>query len=127
MSSLIKKSLLLTALSALPLIGSENLLLNPAFSFHSFINHRDGKAISWNAHTVAFWQHENYGDITVTRESHLASGERPDYSVQNIVSIAPGKSFSQFILLPKSAWPITKSSVFGPAAGKAFPVLCRPA
>ncbi|NLF93263.1 MAG: hypothetical protein GX564_05185 [Oligosphaeraceae bacterium] len=97
MSSLIKKSLLITALAALPLAASENLLLNPAFAFHSFINHRDGKANSWSAQTVAFWQHENYGDITVTRESHLASGERPDYSVQNIVSIAPGKRFSQFI------------------------------
>ncbi len=85
------------ALTALPLLSNENLLLNPNFAFHSFINHREGKAISWKAQTVAFWQHEKYGDLTVTRESHLSSAERPEYSVQNIVTLAPGKSFSQFI------------------------------
>lgn len=108
MLSFIKKGLLLTtlmaptAIAALPPAGNENLLLNPDFAFHSFINHCEGKAISWQAHTVAFWQHENYGDITVTRESHVADNERPDYSVQNIVSIAPGKQFKQFIPLAEA-------------------------
>ena len=34
---------------------STNILLNPAFDFHSFINHREGKVVSFSSHNLAFW------------------------------------------------------------------------
>ena len=54
-----------------------NLLLNPRFEFHSFINHREGKAISYESHYVAFWNTDAWGEITVRRESHLDPAARP--------------------------------------------------
>ena len=77
----------------------QNLLQNPTFEFHSFANHRHGKSISFSSNSVAFWHHDAFGDITVTREAHVAANKRPAYSVQNIVSIVPGKSFHQVIPL----------------------------
>lgn len=79
-----------------------NLLLNSAFEFHAFAPHRDGKAGSYRAHSVAFWRHDAYGDVTVMRESHVPAGQRPVYSAANLVSIAPGKRFFQFIPLPEA-------------------------
>ena len=32
-----------------------NLLKNPTFEFHAFVNHRDGKAVSFESSNVAFW------------------------------------------------------------------------
>ena len=78
---------------------AQNLLENPTFEFHSFVNHREGKAVSFAGNSVAFWHHEAYGDITVTRESHIAPQKKPGYAVENIVSVAPGKSLSQTIPL----------------------------
>ena len=78
-----------------------NLLLNPRFEFHSFINHRDGKAVSYQSHNVAFWNTDAWGDITVVRESHVDADIRPDFSTGSMVAIAPGKRFYQFITLPE--------------------------
>jgi len=80
-----------------------NLLLNPTFEFHSFANHRQGKAISYASHNVAFWNAEAWGDISVLRESHATEEVRPDFSTGNLVSIAPGKAFWQFFTLPEAA------------------------
>ncbi|MBQ9369237.1 MAG: SGNH/GDSL hydrolase family protein [Victivallales bacterium] len=92
------RHILLTCALAFACLG-QNLLQNPTFEFHSFDNHRLGKAISFTSKSVAFWHHNTYGDITVTREAHIAASKRPAYSVQNIVSVAPGKSFHQVIPL----------------------------
>lgn len=82
--------------------AGDNLLQNPGFEFHAFVNHREGKAVSHTANTVAFWRHADYGDITVTRESQAAAEKRPPYSVHNLVSIRPGKKLWQFIPLPSA-------------------------
>ncbi|HQL86828.1 MAG: hypothetical protein GX574_16945 [Lentisphaerae bacterium] len=88
------------ALSAPLVFAGDNLLQNPSFEFHSFINHREGKAVSHTGNTVAFWRHGDYGDVTVTRESQASTAKRPPYSVHNLVSIRPGKKLWQFIPLP---------------------------
>ena len=80
-----------------------NLLLNPRFEFHSFVNHREGKAVSYESHNVAFWNTDAWGDITVRRESHVDPDVRPDFSTGSMVAIAPGKRLYQFITLPEVA------------------------
>ena len=79
-----------------------NLLLNPTFRFHSFTNHRDGKAVSYTSHNVAFWNADAWGDITVLRESHAREEVRPEFSTGNLVSIAPGRRLWQFFTLPEA-------------------------
>jgi len=81
---------------------SENLLLNPYFEFHSFINHREGKPISYSSHNVAFWNTEEWGDIEVIRESHVSDLIRPSFSTHNLVAISPGKKIWQFFTLPEA-------------------------
>jgi len=80
-----------------------NLLQNPDFDFHSFVNHRDGNASSYTFNNVAFWNTDAWKDITVTRESHVDPKIRPLTSVHNMVSIAPGKKFRQFFTLPEAS------------------------
>lgn len=84
------------------LADGPNLLLNPTFEFHSFVNHREGKAVSHTANAVAFWSHDAFGDITVTREAHAKPEVQPRFSTGNMVSIAPGKKFWQFLALPEA-------------------------
>ncbi len=98
---------ILTALALLTIAihGSAqpmNLLLNPRFEFHSFANHRDGRAVSYESGSVAFWNTDAWGDITVMRESHAPAEARPDFSTGNLVRIAPGKRFWQFFTLPEA-------------------------
>lgn len=81
--------------------GSVNLLLNPYFDFHSFVNHRDGNPISYSSGNVAFWNTDAWGDIEVIRESHVADSIRPKFSTHNLVAIKPGKKFWQFFTLPE--------------------------
>ncbi|WP_423129374.1 hypothetical protein [Gaoshiqia sp. Z1-71] len=78
-----------------------NLLLNPYFEFHSFTNHRDGKPEVYSSGNVAFWNTEAWGNIQVTRESHVADSVRPRFSTHNLVAIQPGKKFWQFFTLPE--------------------------
>jgi hypothetical protein len=83
--------------------GSEtNLLLNPYFEFHSFSNHREGKANNFSSNNAACWNTGAWGDITVMREAHADPAVRPPYSVHNMVSIAPGKKITQFFTLPEA-------------------------
>ena len=79
-----------------------NLLLNPAFDFHSFANHRDGERISYASHNVAFWNTDDWGDIQVVRESHVSEKVRPAFSTHNLVAIYPGKKIWQFFTLPEA-------------------------
>jgi hypothetical protein len=79
----------------------KNLLKNHHFDFHSFVNHRNGKANSYSAHNVAFWNTEGTEDISVVRESHVLANIRPSFTTHNMVRIAPGKSFFQFATLPE--------------------------
>ncbi|MCK9413729.1 MAG: hypothetical protein M0Q53_15625, partial [Prolixibacteraceae bacterium] len=41
--------------------GTVNLLLNPNFEFHSFVNHREGKPVSYASNNVAFWNTDSWG------------------------------------------------------------------
>ena len=83
-------------------IETGNLLSNPAFDFHSFINHRLGEPISFSSHNIAFWNTDAWGDIGVMRESHVSEIVRPVFSTHNIVSINPGKKLWQFFTLPEA-------------------------
>jgi hypothetical protein len=94
---------LLAALGLLisPAGASTNLLLNPQFAFHSFDGHRSGASESFRSRQVAYWNTEAWGDLTVTRESHVDAGIRPAQSVGSLVSLAPGKRMWQFATLPE--------------------------
>jgi hypothetical protein len=87
---------------AQPETGQINLLLNPVFDFHSFINHRGGIPVSYSSHDVAFWNTDSWGDIEVKRESHVPDPVRPPFSVHNMVAISPGNKFWQFFTLPEA-------------------------
>ncbi len=97
------KKRLLTMLVFTAFCGfAQNLLLNPSYEFHSFINHRSGTAANYYGNSAAFWHYETYGDMTVQRESHVNAERRPTYSVHNIVSVKPGKAIHQTISLPEA-------------------------
>ncbi|MEO9004629.1 MAG: hypothetical protein ABI288_07820 [Ginsengibacter sp.] len=83
-------------------IETGNLLSNPAFDFHSFINHRLGEPVSFSSHNVAFWNTNEWGDIEVMREPHVSETVRPKFSTHNIISISPGKKLWQFFTLPEA-------------------------
>ncbi len=92
-------------LLASPAFGSAqpmNLLLNPRLEFHSFANHREGRAVNYESGNVAFWNTDAWGDITVMRESHAPAEVQPKFSTGNLVRIAPGKRFWQFFTLPEA-------------------------
>jgi hypothetical protein len=81
---------------------SSNLLINPYFDFHSFINHRDGKPLSFSSGNVAFWNTDSWSDIEVFRESHVADSIRPKFTTHNLVAIKPAKKIWQFFTLPEA-------------------------
>lgn len=81
---------------------SANLLTNPVFDFHSFINHRDAIPLSFSSHNIAFWNTDSWGDIEVMRESHVPEMVRPTFSTHNMVAINPGKKIWQFFTLPEA-------------------------
>lgn len=78
-----------------------NLLLNPTFEFHCFTPHRTGKAESYAAGYVAFWNSSAYGDVQVVREAHAPADVRPPVSVGNLVRIEAGKALTQLLPLPE--------------------------
>ncbi len=78
--------------------GAMNLLLNPDFSFHAFDSARTGRAESYRSGAVPCWTQDAYGDATVTRAPRVG-GFRTRFPVDGVVSLAPGKRFSQFIAL----------------------------
>jgi len=76
-----------------------NLLKNPTFEFHAFANHRDGKAVSFESNSVAFWSTDAWGDIIVRREGHVARDIRPAFSTKNMVS-GPRRAYQPPCLCP---------------------------
>jgi hypothetical protein len=82
-------------------LDSRNLLLNSTFDFHSFINHREGRAVSYSARNVACWNTDGAEDITVLRSSHIPENLRPPVFFRNGVKIEPGKRIYQFFTLPE--------------------------
>jgi len=79
-----------------------NLLLNTDFAFHAFQDHRRGEPENYRSHSVAFWNTEAWGDITVVRQSHVAAKTRPNFWGENLVSLRPGSRFWQFFTLPEA-------------------------
>lgn len=79
-----------------------NLLVNPDFDFHAFMNHRAGERNSHTAHQVACWNTDSPLDVTVTRSSHVPASVLSDCFVRNAVKIEPGKRFYQFFTLPEA-------------------------
>lgn len=77
-------------------------MLNPQFDFHAFDPHRSGKPGSFSSRNVAFWNTNAWGDIEVTRESHVDAKIRPAFSTHNLVKIEPGKKMWQFFTLPEA-------------------------
>ncbi len=96
--------LVLAALLARQAMASDmrNLLLNSAFDFHSFVNHREGKAVSYSARNVACWNTDGSEDITVLRSSHIPANLHPPVFFRNGVKIEPGKRIYQFFTLPEA-------------------------
>jgi hypothetical protein len=99
MNTLLAAFVLLPSFAETP---SMNLLQNPSFEFHTFDNHRHGRRESFRSNHVAFWNSAAWGDITVTRESHVAANIRPSFSTHNLVSIRSKKKFWQFFTLPET-------------------------
>ena len=91
---------------ALPAAGAEfgnmNLLKNPEFAFHVFENHRSGRRESFASGNIAFWNTDAWGDIQVVRSGHADAAARPDFAVDNLAAIRPGKSLFQFFTLPEA-------------------------
>lgn len=77
---------------------SLNLLLNPGFAFHSFSNSRTAGHESYRAGSVPCWDQAAYGDAEAWRSTRVKDF-RPQFPVDGVVVIRPGKSFSQFALL----------------------------
>ncbi len=92
-----------------------NLILNPAFDFHVFDNHRLGLAPRHTAGYAAFWNTDAWNDIRVIRAAHLDSFDfsdpataekmravRAGTAARNLVAIKPGKIIRQFLTLPEA-------------------------
>ncbi len=79
-----------------------NLLVNPEFDFHSFVNHRNGESVSYSGNNAACWNTDGPADITVIRASHIEPDLRPATAFRNGVKIAPGKRIRQFFTLPEA-------------------------
>jgi hypothetical protein len=105
---LLISSILMATLSGISTLFSQvnnrsvNLLMNPFFEFHSFVNHRNGVPVSYSSHNAAFWNTDSWGDMEVIRESHVRPDIRPDFTTHNMVAICPGKRIWQFFTLPEA-------------------------
>lgn len=84
-----------------PDAGEGNLLLNPAFAFHSFDNSRRGTTDSARSGAVACWSQDAYREAEVLRAPRVKQF-RTKFPVENIVVIHPGKRFYQFSLLAET-------------------------
>ena len=84
------------------LADTRNLLVNAEFNFHSLIPHRHGKAMSYIADYVPFWNAETAKSLRVIRDSHIDKKYLPGFSVPNGVELLPGQSFHQFFTLPEA-------------------------
>ena len=81
---------------------ARNLLVNSEFNFHSLIPHRYGKATSYVADYVPFWNADSAKSLRVLRDSHIPVKYLPSFSVPCGVELNPGQSFHQFFTLPEA-------------------------
>ncbi|MCK5801657.1 MAG: hypothetical protein KAI66_02435 [Lentisphaeria bacterium] len=98
----------------------ENLLLNPRFDFHSFVNHRKGKAESWRSGYAASWNTSEHGAVEAVREARVDAKIRPSFSTGNLLRIRPGRKVWQFATLPElglAHGEVVSLHVFGHQAG----------
>ena len=79
-----------------------NLLVNSEFNFHPFAPHRTGRAGSFAADYVPFWNADTAKSLQVLRDSHIPAKVLPDFSVPCGVQLFPGQSFHQFFALPEA-------------------------
>lgn len=84
------------------IIDTRNLLVNSDFRFHSLAPHRYGKAGSFAADYVPFWNADTAKSLQVLRDSHISKNIRPDFMVPCGVRLNPGQSFHQFFTLPEA-------------------------
>ena len=84
------------------LTDTRNLLVNSSFEFHPFMPHRNGRAISYAADYVPFWNADTATSLKVIRDSHIASNILPPFGVPCGVELRPGQSFHQFFTLPEA-------------------------
>ena len=79
-----------------------NLLVNSEFNFHPFMPHRTGRAGSFSADYVPFWNADTAKSLEVFRDSHIPADVLPPFSVPCGVRLLPGQSFHQFFTLPEA-------------------------
>ena len=79
-----------------------NLLVNSDFQFHSYLPHRTGKAQSFRADYVPFWNADKARSLQVVRDSHIPKKILPSFGVYAGVQLFPGESFHQFLALPEA-------------------------
>lgn len=84
------------------LTDRRNLLVNSNFEFYSLIPHRHGKATSFVADYVPFWNADTAKSLRVMRDSHINPKLLPGFSVPCGVELLPGQSFHQFFTLPEA-------------------------
>ena len=84
------------------IVDPRNLLVNSAFEFHSLIPHRHGRAQSFVADYVPFWNADTAKSLRVWRDSHIDPKYLPPFSVPGGVELLPGQSFHQFFTLPEA-------------------------
>ena len=89
-------------LQAVANLDRRNLLVNSNFEFHSLIPHRHGKATSYVADYVPFWNADTAKSLRVMRDSHINPQLLPAFSVPCGVELLPGQSFHQFFTLPEA-------------------------
>ena len=84
------------------IVDPRNLLVNPGFEFYSLIPHRHGRAQSFAADYVPFWNADTAKSLRVRRDSHIDPKYLPPFSVPGGVELLPGQSFHQFFTLPEA-------------------------
>lgn len=89
-------------LAAAEVQDTRNLLLNPEFSFTTYMQHRSAKRGHKTAHYVPFWNADSAQTLTVYRDSHIKQEFRPEVAAAYGVKLNPGGSFHQFFTLPEA-------------------------
>lgn len=80
---------------------AHNLLLNGGFHFQSFGNSRSADRNEYKSGSVPFWDQASYGDVEVYRAPRN-NVFTPQFPVDGVVVLHPGKSLWQFSLLSET-------------------------
>jgi len=81
--------------------SAQNLLLNGDFHFQSFDNSRSGNRNEFKSGSVPFWDQAKYGDAEIYRAPRNGVFT-PQFPVDGVVVLHPGKSIWQFSLLSET-------------------------